>query len=89
MIDFSAGWYILFAFAVVLFAAFSYLRKSFAGCMKFGFIGLAAAVVSEAIGVGTGLWNYTGGNWPVILWVNYFLFAATFYQIFCVINKKS
>ncbi len=86
--DYSAGWYLLFGFALALFVIFSHIRKSTKGAARFGVIGLAVGLVSEFIGVGLGLWTYSAGNWPVILWLIYFLFTAAFYQIFCVMNKK-
>lgn len=67
--------------------AFSTVRKSFSGVVKFGLIGLAVGIVSELIGVGLGLWNYGGGNWPVILWPAYFIYTAAFYQIFKALDK--
>lgn len=90
VLDFPSGWYLLLAFSLILFAVFSYLRKSFSGCVKFGLIGLVVAVITEIMAVSLGLWNYTGGSWPVILWPSYFLYSAAFYQIFKVMeNRKS
>jgi len=86
--DFSSGWYVLFFFALGLFVIFSHIRKSTKDVVKFGAIGLAIGIVSEAIGVGMGLWNYSSGNWPVILWLLYFLYTAAFYQIFWVLNRE-
>lgn len=88
VIDFSPGWYVLLAFSLILFAVFSYLRKSFSGVIKFGLIGLAVGIVGEGVGVGLNLWNYSAGNWPVVLWLVYFLFTAAFYQLFCVLDKR-
>lgn len=88
ILDFPSGWYVLFAFALVLFAIFSYFRKSFSSVIRFGFIGLAVAVVSEIIAIYLGLWTYTNGNWPIILWPTYFLYTAAFYQLFNVLGKK-
>lgn len=85
--DFPIGWYLLLLFAVVLFAVFSYVRKSFSGVIKFGLIVLVVSAFTEAIAVAMNLWNYTGGNWPVILWPIYFIFAAAFYQIFKVLDR--
>ena len=86
--DFPAGWYALFGIALALFVIFSAMRKSTKGAARFGLIGLAIGFVSELIGVGLGLWNYSPANWPVILWLLYFLYTAAFYQMFCVMNKK-
>lgn len=84
--DFPSGWYILFFFALGLFVIFSHLRKSTKGCVRFGIIGLVVGFVSELIGVGLGLWNYSPANWPVILWLLYFLYTAAFYQMFKVLD---
>ena len=86
--DFPSGWYVLFGFALALFVIFSHLRKSTKGAARFGFIGLAIGIVSEAIGVGMGLWNYSPANWPVILWLIYFLYTSAFYQMFKVLDRK-
>ena len=86
--DFPLGWYLLLGFSVLLLAVFSYIRKSLSGVVKFGFIGLAISIVSEAAGVGLNLWNYTDGNWPVILWLIYFVFTAAFYQMFKVLDSR-
>ena len=88
VVDFPSGWYVLLAFVLIMLAVFSYVRKSFSGAVKFGFIGLAIGAASEIIGVSLNLWNYTNGNWPVILWPVYFIYTAAFYQIFCVMSKS-
>ena len=86
ILDFPSGWYVLLVFSIILFAVFSCLRKSFSGCVKFGIIGLVISVITESIGILLGLWNYTNGNWPVILWPTYFIYTAAFYQIFKVVD---
>lgn len=87
VIDFPAGWYVLLVFVIILFVVFSYVRKSFSGTIRFGIVGLIIGAASELIGAGS-LWNYTNGNWPVILWLIYFIYSATFYQIFKVLDKE-
>ena len=88
IMDFPSGWYVLFFFALGLFVVFSHIRKSARGAARFGAIGLAIGIVSEAIGVSLGLWSYYPANWPVILWLLYFLYTAAFYQIFWVLNRE-
>ena len=88
VLDFSPGWYTLLAFSIILFAVFSYMRKSFSDVIKFGSIGLLISIITEVIGIGFGLWSYAGGNWPVILWPTYFIFLAAFYQVIKVFEKK-
>lgn len=87
VLDFSAGWFVLLAFSIALFAIFTYLRKSIKNVIYFGIIGLAVSLATETIGVGMNLWNYTGGNWPVLLWPTYMIITMAFYQIFSVIKK--
>ena len=86
--DFPSGWYLLFGIALALFVFFSSIRKSTKGAARFGFIGLAIGFVSELIGVGLGLWSYAAGNWPIILWLVYFLYTAAFYQMFRVMTER-
>ena len=88
VIDFPPAWYLIFAMALGLFVIFSHIRKSTKGAARFGAIGLAIGIVSEAIGVGFGLWSYHPGNWPVILWLTYFLYTAAFFQMFKVFDER-
>jgi len=88
ILDFPANWYFLFAFGLVVWLAFSFVRKSIAGNLLFGLTGLVFAVAVELIGVGAGLWNYAGGNWPAILWPSYFVFSMAIYQAFRVVEEK-
>ena len=87
--DFPSEWYILLGFSVALFAVFSLARRNFSGCIRFGIIGLVISAVTEFIGVSAGLWNYTNGNWPVILWPTYFVYTMSFYQIFKLLEPRN
>ena len=86
-IDFPVGWYILFFVGLLTFVLASYLRKSFSGVARFGALSLVTSVFVELMGIGLNLWNYTGGNWPIILWPSYFLYSMAVYQIYNIRKK--
>lgn len=88
ILAYTINWYGLLAFGLAVGAVFTYIRKSFEGALKFGLIGLVFCICIELIGVvGLDLWTYTGGNWPIILWVNYFVFAMAWYQMVRALEK--
>lgn len=43
--------------------------------------GMISLSLMEFFAVSTGLWNYTPGNWPVILWPTYFAAILFGYQL--------
>jgi hypothetical protein len=43
--------------------------------------GMISLGLMEFFAVSTGLWNYTPGNWPVILWPTYFVAILFGYQL--------
>jgi hypothetical protein len=43
--------------------------------------GMIAMALMELFAVSQGLWNYTTGNWPVILWPTYFAAILFGYQL--------
>ena len=85
---FTLGWGLLLGLSLIMFTLFSLVRKSIEGAIKFGLIGFSLAVCIEIIGIGTNLWAYTGGNWPLILWPTYLIYSMTFYQIVKVVEKR-
>ena len=42
---------------------------------------MISLALMELFAVSTGLWNYTPGNWPVILWPTYFAAILFGYQL--------
>jgi len=84
--SFSEGWYAIIAlFLLIWFFIIIYRRgyknkKEIKQQIIFSIIIVAMAFATEFIGVSFGLWNYTTGNWPVILWLGYFLAGLAAYQ---------
>jgi zinc transporter ZupT len=85
--DFNSNWYILlFAFlaawAVLLVVRRKWLAKHEVKQQIFlAFGGMISLALMEFFAVSTGLWNYTPGNWPVILWPTYFAAILFGYQL--------
>ncbi|GEM_PF-3073254 len=88
--DFPYGWYILLVLILglwgflTLYTSKTDMRKS----LKFGIVALVFGSVTEAVGIGFGLWIYAGGNWPYILWPSYFIVGSCSYLAFKVLDKK-
>jgi len=86
-LDFNTSWYVLlFAFlgawAVLLFARRQW--KAVHEMKEQVFLalgGMISLAMMEFFAVSTGLWNYTPGNWPVILWPTYFAAILFGYQL--------
>jgi fatty acid desaturase len=86
-LDFNTSWYVLlFAFlgawAVLLFARRKW--KAVHEMKEQVFLalgGMISLAMMEFFAVSTGLWNYTPGNWPVILWPTYFAAILFGYQL--------
>ena len=49
--------------------------------------GMTSLAMMEFFAVSTGLWNYTPGNWPVILWPTYFVAILFGYQLLRSIER--
>lgn len=85
--NFNSSWYILLfgflgAWAILLVVRRKWNAKHEAREQVFlatgGMISLA---MMEFFAVSTGLWNYTPGNWPIILWPTYFAAILFGYQL--------
>ena len=87
ILDFNSNWYILlFAFlaawAFLLVVRRKWLAKHEVKQQVFlAFGGMISLALMEFFAVSTGLWNYTPGNWPVILWPTYFVAILFGYQL--------
>lgn len=84
--DFNSSWYVLlFAFlgawALLLFVRKKWTRHEVKEQMFLALGGMTAMALMEFFAVSTGLWNYTPGNWPVILWPTYFAAILFGYQL--------
>lgn len=93
--SFPPGWWLVTVLFYGLWAALFVTRKSYGKKKEvklqiiFGLFALLLAVVVESVGVGSGLWTYFPGNWPVILWVNYFGSGLMGYQVLKRIEELS
>jgi hypothetical protein len=91
--DFNSNWYVLlFAFlaawAVLLVLRRKWLAKHEVKQQVFlAFGGMLSLALMEFFAVSTGLWNYTPGNWPVILWPTYFAAILFGYQLLRSIER--
>jgi len=85
--DFNSSWYILLfgflaAWAVLLVARRKYRTLHEIKEQLFLAVGaMTSLLLMELFAVSTGLWNYTPGNWPVILWPTYFAAILFGYQL--------
>ena len=85
-LDFNSGWYVLlFAFlgawALLLTFRRKCTRHEIKEQMLLALGGMIAMALMEFFAVSNGLWSYTPGNWPVILWPTYFAGILFGYQL--------
>jgi hypothetical protein len=86
-LDFNSSWYILLLAFLSAWAALIIVRKKWNAKHEvkeqvfLAFGGMTALAMMEFFAVSTGLWNYTPGNWPVILWPTYFVAILFGYQM--------
>jgi len=86
ILDYNSSWYILlFAFlgawAFLLTVRRKWSRHEVKEQMLLALGGMTAMALMELFAVSNGLWNYTPGNWPVILWPTYFAGILFGYQL--------
>ncbi len=85
-LDYNSSWYVLlFAFfcawAILLAVRRKLSRHEIKEQMLLALGGMTAMALMELFAVSNGLWNYTPGNWPVILWPTYFAGILFGYQL--------
>jgi hypothetical protein len=73
---FLLGWGVLLLVRGKLQAKHEMKEQAF---LAFG--GMISLSLMEFFAVSMGLWNYTPGNWPVILWPTYFVAILFGYQM--------
>ncbi len=87
LFDFNSSWYVLFfAFLgswliLLFFRRRSQGRREIKEQLSLALAGMFALALMEFFAVSTNLWNYTPGNWPVILWPTYFAAILFGYQL--------
>ena len=85
--SFNSDWYVLLfgflaAWAILMVIRGKWLSKHEVKQQIFlAFGGMISLALMEFFAVSTGLWNYTPGNWPVILWPTYFAAILFGYQL--------
>jgi hypothetical protein len=90
---FDPAWYMLFfGFLLGWFLLWVIRRKHTAPNEKkeqllMGIVGLGTLIVMEVFATSMNLWNYTPGNWPIILWPSYFAAALFWYQLVRTIER--
>lgn len=93
IIDFNTNWYVLlFAFLAAWAVLLVFRRKwkskhEVKEQMFLAFGGMISLALMEFFAVSTGLWNYTPGNWPIILWPTYFAAILFGYQLLRSIER--
>jgi hypothetical protein len=86
ILDYNSSWYVLlFAFlaawAIILAVRGKFSRHEIKEQMLLALGGMIAMALMELFAVSNGLWNYTPGNWPIILWPTYFAGILFGYQL--------
>ncbi len=85
--DFNSSWYVLLAAFLGAWALLFVVRRKYLNRHEvkeqlfLALGGMTALAMMEFFAVSTGLWNYTPGNWPVILWPTYFAAILFGYQL--------
>jgi len=86
-LDFSASWYVLLFAFLGAWALLTVVRRSRLSKHEvkeqlfLALGGMCSLAMMEFFAVSTGLWHYTPGNWPVILWPTYFAAILFGYQL--------
>jgi hypothetical protein len=87
LFDFNYSWYVLFLGFLLSWAVLMvvrrkrYSKKELVEQVFLALSGMVALALMEFFAVSTNLWNYTPGNWPVILWPTYFAAILFGYQL--------
>jgi hypothetical protein len=92
-IDYSSSWYVLLFAFLGAWALLLIVRKKWSAKHEIkeqvflAFGGMISLAMMEFFAVSTGLWNYTPGNWPIILWPTYFAAILFGYQLLRSIER--
>jgi hypothetical protein len=87
LFDFNSSWYVLFFAFLISWVVLLFIRRERQGRKEIkeqfflALSGMFALALMEFFAVSTNLWNYTPGNWPVILWPTYFAAILFGYQL--------
>jgi hypothetical protein len=92
-IDYSSSWYVLLFAFLGAWALLLIVRRKWSAKHEIkeqvflAFGGMISLAMMEFFAVSTGLWNYTPGNWPIILWPTYFAAILFGYQLLRSIER--
>ena len=85
--DYNSSWYVLFFGFLSAWALLTVIRRKGSAKQEvkeqlfLATSGMIALALMEFFAVSNGLWSYTPGNWPVILWPTYFTAILFGYQL--------
>ena len=85
--SYNSGWYIIFFGFIISWALLLLIRyqnfgkKEIKEQLLTGVGGMTACILMELFAINSGLWIYTTGNWPAILWPTYFAGILFGYQL--------
>ncbi len=85
-LNYNSSWYVLFFAFLGAWALLFVVRRRWnlhevKEQIFLALGGMTALALMEYFAVSTGLWSYTPGNWPVILWPTYFAAILFGYQL--------
>jgi phosphatidylglycerophosphate synthase len=91
--DYNSSWYVLLFAFLGAWIILTIARRRFSSWheikeqMLLALGGMTAMALMEFFAVSTGLWSYTPGNWPIILWPTYFVAILFGYQLLRSIER--
>ncbi len=91
--DFNLSWYVLLFAFLAAWAVLLVVRRNWKSKhelkeqMLLALGGMSSLALMEFFAVSMGLWHYTPGDWPVILWPTYFVAILFGYQLLRSIER--
>ncbi|HUK85868.1 MAG TPA: hypothetical protein VLU95_08395 [Candidatus Acidoferrum sp.] len=93
LFDFNSSWYVHFFGFLLSWGVLLVVRRKWKAKHEIkeqvflAFGGMISLSLMEFFAVSMGLWNYTPGNWPIILWPTYFVAILFGYQMLRSIER--
>lgn len=83
------AWFVILGVFFIVWIIFYLKRKKgrYASPV-FGIVSLIAGFLVEIFAVSQNLWNYTGGNWPLILWPTYFMAGMMVFEVADFLGRR-
>jgi hypothetical protein len=91
--DFNSSWYVLLFAFLAAWAVLLVVRRNWKAKRELkeqillALGGMSSLALMEFFAVSMGLWHYTPGDWPVILWPTYFAAILFGYQLLRSIER--